>query len=126
MYTDKYKTSREAYEKQISARLQELTPAEFKLENSRRQALRALGKKGLPSLKDPNAPKRPLSSYFLYANEQRTSGKFAHLPIQEQAKAFAQAWKEVPELEKTRLTEKFKVAQEAYKNEKAAYESQFH
>ncbi|GJJ69419.1 hypothetical protein EMPS_01765 [Entomortierella parvispora] len=123
VYTDRYRAERQAYEKNISARLQELTPAEFKLENSRRQALRALGKKGLPSLKDPNAPKRPLSSYFLYANEQRAAGKFAHLPVKEQAKAFANAWKEVPEQEKTRLTGQFKVAQEAYKVEKAAYDA---
>ncbi|KAG0055927.1 exp1-like protein [Gryganskiella cystojenkinii] len=121
VYTDRYKTSRAAYEKQISSRLQELTPAEFELENSRRRALKAAGKKGMKLLRDPNAPKRPLSSYFLFAQEQRESGKFADLPIKEQAVAMANAWKEISEREKSRFADQSKINLEAYKAQKVAY-----
>lgn len=100
-----------------------MTPAEFKLENSRRQALRAAGKKGLPSLKDPNAPKRPLSSYFLFANEQREAGNFSDLPMKEQSKAFAEAWKQVSDHEKSRYSDKARIALDAYKIKKADYEA---
>lgn len=92
VYTDTYQRNLAAYHKQIESRLQELTPAEYKLENSRRQALRAAGKKGLPSLKDPNAPKRPLSSFFRFAQDQRAAGKHADLDVSERAKAYAAEW----------------------------------
>jgi len=101
-----------------------LTPAEYKLENQRRQALRDAGKKGLPSLKDPNAPKRPLSNFFLYAKFLRETGKYAHMSLKEQSKAFAEAWANIGETEKAKYTDRNRVAMEAYKIEKAAYDAQ--
>ncbi|KAF9998948.1 exp1-like protein [Entomortierella chlamydospora] len=124
VYTDRYKANFEAFKKETKERLQELTPAEYKLENQRRQALREAGKKGVPTLKDPNAPKRPLSNFFLYAKDLRASGKYAHMSLKEQSKAFADAWASLPEEEKAKYTEKNKIAMEAYKIEKAAYDAQ--
>jgi hypothetical protein len=121
-YEDKYKASREKYEKDLKQRLNELTPEEFKLENARRQALRAAGKKSLPRLKDPSAPKRPLSSFFRFAQDLRQSGKYADLPQKEQTKAFGTAWAEASKTEKDRYNELSRVALERYKAEKAAYE----
>ncbi|KAF9980633.1 exp1-like protein [Mortierella antarctica] len=122
VYKDRYKAALDEFKKQTEERLQELTPAQYKIENSRRQALRAAGKKSLPSLKDPNAPKRPLSSFFLFAQEQRNTGKFSHLPLKEQATAFAEAWEE--SADKHIYLERSRVAMAAYKKEKAAYEAQ--
>ncbi|KAF9355710.1 exp1-like protein [Mortierella sp. NVP85] len=121
-YEDKFKVAYEQYKKDLDQRLQELTPEEYKLENARRQALRAAGKKSLPRLKDPNAPKRPLSSYFRFAQDLRQSGKYAKLPLKEQAKAFASAWASAPKAEKERYQELSRVAIEKYKDEKAAYQ----
>ncbi|KAG0282490.1 exp1-like protein [Linnemannia gamsii] len=121
VYKDKYAANLVEFKKNTSKRLEELTPEEFKIENARRQALRAAGKRGLPSLKDPNAPKRPLSSFFRYAQDQRKSGKFAALPIKEQAKAIAEGWSKAPEHEKSRYTELAREAIETYKTERAAY-----
>ncbi|CAO3574888.1 unnamed protein product [Mortierella alpina] len=122
VYKDKYRADLEEFKRQTEERLQELTPAQYKIENSRRQALRAAGKKSLPSLKDPNAPKRPLSSFFLFAQEQRNTGKFSHLPLKEQAATFAEAWDK--SADKNTYLERSRVAMEAYKKEKAAYEAQ--
>ncbi|KAF9911072.1 exp1-like protein [Lobosporangium transversale] len=124
VYQDRYKANFEQFKKETKQRLQELTPAEYKAENQRRQALRDSGKKGLPSLKDPNAPKRPLSNFFLYAKDLRESGKYAHLSLKEQSKAFADAWATLPEAQKNKYTEMNRVAMEAYKIEKAAYDAQ--
>ncbi|KAF9391627.1 exp1-like protein [Mortierella sp. AD011] len=122
-YDDKYRANLAEFKKQMEQRLQELSPAEFKLENSRRQALRAAGKKSLPSLKDPNAPKRPLSSFFLFARELRESGKYSALPLRDQAKTFAEAWGKASESEKADYTKRAQDALTAYKAEKAAYEA---
>ncbi|KAF9105487.1 exp1-like protein [Mortierella sp. AM989] len=123
VYEDRHQARLAEYRKQMDQRLQEMTPIEFKLENSRRQALRAAGKSHLPSLKDPNAPKRPLSSYFLFSQEQRQSGKFDTLSVQEQAKAFAAEWKNLPASEKAQYTAIWRASSEAYKAAKADYEA---
>ncbi|KAF9315348.1 exp1-like protein [Podila horticola] len=123
VYTDTYQRNLAAYHKQIESRLQELTPAEYKLENSRRQALRAAGKKGLPSLKDPNAPKRPLSSFFRFAQDQRAAGKHADLDVSERAKAYAAEWVSASQSTKDRYVEDARKAQAEYQTKKAAYEA---
>ena len=109
------------FKKNTSQRLEELTPEEFKIENARRQALRAAGKSSLPSLKDPNAPKRPLGSFFLFAQDQRQSGKYASLPVKEQVKAISLEWKNMPVQDKSRYTEIANKASEEYKAKKVAY-----
>ncbi|KAG0274712.1 exp1-like protein [Linnemannia exigua] len=121
VYKDKYQANLAEFKKNTSKRLEELTPEEFRIENARRQALRAAGKRGLPSLKDPNAPKRPLSSFFRYAQDQRDAGKVSSLPIKDQAKALAESWKRISEQEKARYVELSREATEAYKVKRAAY-----
>ncbi|KAF9090435.1 exp1-like protein [Mortierella sp. AM989] len=124
VYKDRYKTNFETFKQDTKDRLQELTPAEYKLENQRRQALREAGKKGLPALKDPNAPKRPLSNFFLFAKDLRESGKYAHMSLKDQSKAFAEAWGKLDEAEKNKYSAKNRTAMEAYKIQKAAYDAQ--
>ncbi|GJJ76498.1 hypothetical protein EMPS_08857 [Entomortierella parvispora] len=123
VYQDQYKANFAAFKQNTKDRLDELTPAEYKLENQRRAALRESGRKGLPPLKDPNAPKRPLSNFFLYAKDLRESGQFAHLSLKEQSKAFADAWSKVSDADKAVYTERNRVAMEAYKIEKAQYDA---
>jgi hypothetical protein len=98
-----------------------MTPAEYKQENDRRRALREAGRKGFPPLKDPNAPKRPLSNFFLFARDLRLSRNYAHLTLKEQSKAFADAWAVLPEDKKSVYSEKNRVEMEIYKSEMAAY-----
>ncbi|KAF9365159.1 exp1-like protein [Mortierella sp. NVP85] len=121
VYQDKYKSSFEEFKKETKERLQQMTPAEYKQENDRRRALREAGRKGFPPLKDPNAPKRPLSNFFLFARDLRLSRNYAHLTLKEQSKAFADAWAALPEDKKAVYTEKNRVEMEIYKTEMAAY-----
>ncbi|KAG0247614.1 exp1-like protein [Mortierella polycephala] len=123
VYEDKHQAEMAEFKAQTEMRLQELTPEQFKIENTRRQALRAAGKKNLPALRDPNAPKRPLTSYFRYIQDLRKTGKYADLPLREQAPAMANDWKNVPQAEKDRYTELSRVANEEYAKVKAAYEA---
>ncbi|KAG0327525.1 exp1-like protein [Podila humilis] len=123
VYNDRHKAAAVEYNKKIQIRLDELTPADFKLENTRRQALRAAGKRGIPNLKDPNAPKRPLSSFFRYAQDQRAAGTYSDLPLREQAKAFAVSWGGVDKSVKERYANEARKEQEQYKLAKAAYEA---
>ncbi|KAF9933122.1 exp1-like protein [Modicella reniformis] len=123
VYQDRYRANFEAFKQQTKDRLQQMKPAEYKQENQRRQTLREAGKKGLPALKDPNAPKRPLSNFFLFAKDLRESGKYAHLSLKEQSKAFAEVWSTLPDNEKGVYSETNRAAMEAYKIQKANYDA---
>ncbi|KAG0225565.1 exp1-like protein [Actinomortierella wolfii] len=121
-YHEQYQRELAAYKEQTEKKLHEMTPAEFRQENMRRTALKKAGKKTLPLLKDPNAPKRPIGAYFRFVQDQRASGKYDHLPVKEQAKAFGEAWAAAPESVKQPYQEAFKKESEEYKTLKAAYD----
>ncbi|KAF9429602.1 exp1-like protein [Entomortierella beljakovae] len=121
-YEIKYQENVAEYKKLLDQRLQELSPSDYKLENSRRQALRAAGKR-ISSLKDPNAPKRPPGSFLLYAQDQRTSNVFSTLPLTEQSKAIGEAWRKASDAEKAKYIEASQVALKAYQAAKVDYEA---
>ena len=50
-----------------------LTPDDIKRENAFRTAQRKAGKSRKGNLKDPNAPKKPLSAYFMFLQKIRSS-----------------------------------------------------
>merc|ERR1712046_74680 len=50
--------------------------------------------------KDPNAPKRALSAYFIYANEKRADYAKDGKSVTEVAKMLGAAWKELSDTEK--------------------------
>ncbi|OQS54268.1 hypothetical protein EHP00_1849 [Ecytonucleospora hepatopenaei] len=65
--------------------------------------------------KDPNAPKRPLSSYMIYSQEIRqTDEEIKKLSITEQTKAISSLWNELSEEEKKPYVEKAAKAKEEY------------
>ncbi|KAF9978237.1 exp1-like protein [Actinomortierella ambigua] len=123
-YSEQYQRELASYKERTEKKLQEMTPAEFRQENMRRQALKKAGKKTLPLLKDPNAPKRPLGAYFRFAHDQRATGKYNHLGVKEQAKALGEAWAAAPDSVKTPYQEAFKKESEQYKVLKAAYDEE--
>ncbi|KAI1320252.1 exp1-like protein [Mortierella claussenii] len=123
-YEDKFKANRAAYKTKMEERLSELTLEEFKRENSRRNALRAAGKKTLPNIRDPNAPKRPLTSFFLFSEEMRGQSKFDSLPLKDRARAFGELWASTPDSEKAPYVEQARLLLEKYKAARAAYEAE--
>jgi len=65
-YTDKVQESKDQYAKDLSAWQATLTPEDIRVENAFRAQQRKEGKSRKGNLKDPNAPKKPLSAYFLF------------------------------------------------------------
>jgi hypothetical protein len=68
-------------------------------ENSKRRILakKFKAKANTKLLKDPRAPKRPLTGYFRFAVENFTPGT----PVMESSKETAQRWKAMSEAEKS-------------------------
>ncbi|WVQ64400.1 uncharacterized protein L199_002566 [Kwoniella botswanensis] len=65
-YAQKVQESKEQYLKELAAWQATLTPEDIKAENAFRAQQRKEGKSRKGNLKDPNAPKKPLSAYFLF------------------------------------------------------------
>jgi len=66
IYKQRAQAAKEDYERQLAAWKRTLTPADVKAENQFRTAQRKAGKSKRSNLKDPNAPKKPLSAYFMF------------------------------------------------------------
>ena len=64
---------KEARERELSAYMRTLTPDDIKRENAFRAAQRKAGKSRKSNIKDPNAPKKPLSAYFMFLQRIRAS-----------------------------------------------------
>lgn len=75
--------------------------------------------------KDPNAPKRPMTAYMFYANEQREPTKTKHpeLSFGEVHKLIGEEWHKLSESEKKPYEEKAAAAKKRYEEEKAAYKA---
>ena len=63
---------KEAREREHAAYMRTLTPEDIKRENAFRTAQRKAGKSRKSNIKDPNAPKKPLSAYFMFLQRIRS------------------------------------------------------
>ncbi|EMD40484.1 hypothetical protein CERSUDRAFT_111079 [Gelatoporia subvermispora B] len=63
---------KEDRERELSAYMRTLTPDDIKRENAFRTAQRRAGKSRKGNIKDPNAPKKPLSAYFMFLQRIRS------------------------------------------------------
>ncbi|KAH7887528.1 GRIM-19 protein-domain-containing protein [Phlebopus sp. FC_14] len=63
---------KQARERENAAYLRTLTPDDIKRENAFRTAQRKAGRSRKSNLKDPNAPKKPLSAYFMFLQRIRS------------------------------------------------------
>ena len=73
--------------------------------------------------KDPNAPKRPLSAFFIFSQDERPKIKSqnAALSVADVAKAIGEKWRSAPEDLKRRYEKAAKEAKERYELEMKAY-----
>jgi len=73
--------------------------------------------------KDPNAPKRGLSAYMFFANEQRENVREENPGISfgQVGKVLGERWKSLSESQRGPYEEKAKVDKKRYEDEKAAY-----
>lgn len=65
-YVGKVQESKDQYAKELAVWQATLTPEDIRVENAFRAQQRKEGKSRKGNLKDPNAPKKPLSAYFLF------------------------------------------------------------
>ncbi|KAG6336586.1 hypothetical protein ID866_2495 [Astraeus odoratus] len=63
---------KQARERENEAYLRSLSPEDIKRENAFRTAQRKAGRSRKSNLKDPNAPKKPLSAYFMFLQHIRS------------------------------------------------------
>jgi hypothetical protein len=63
---------KEARERELDSYMRTLTPDDIKRENMFRTAQRKAGKSRKSNIKDPNAPKKPLSAYFMFLQRIRS------------------------------------------------------
>ncbi|KAG9103883.1 exp1-like protein [Ceratobasidium sp. 370] len=66
IYKRKARLAKDEYERELAAWQRMLTPEDIRTENAFRAAQRKAGKSRRSNLKDPNAPKKPLSAYFMF------------------------------------------------------------
>lgn len=75
LYGEKAKIAREEYQKELAKWQLTLTPEDVRQENAFRASQRKAGKSRKGNLKDPNAPRKPLSAYFLFLKAIRASAE---------------------------------------------------
>lgn len=75
--------------------------------------------------KDPNAPKKPLTSYIIFCTEKRKSivDKDPKMPPKDVSRKLAELWKALSESEKTVYSKKAEAEKERYQNEMKNYSS---
>ncbi|KAI0346859.1 hypothetical protein BDW22DRAFT_1322541 [Trametopsis cervina] len=71
-YRRRSQAAKEAREREHAAYMRNLTPDDIKRENAFRTAQRKAGKSRRGNIKDPNAPKKPLSAYFMFLQRIRS------------------------------------------------------
>ncbi|KAA8910354.1 hypothetical protein TRICI_004152 [Trichomonascus ciferrii] len=73
--------------------------------------------------KDPNAPKRSLSAYMFFANEQRDTVRSENPGISfgQVGRVLGERWKALTDEEKRPYEDKAKADKQRYEDEKAAY-----
>ncbi|KAF8525296.1 high mobility group box domain-containing protein, partial [Gautieria morchelliformis] len=103
---------KENYEREFTAWKRTLTPTDIERENAFRAAQRKAGKSRRKNINDPNAPKRPLTAYFLFlqairADPQMTRDVFGDTTESTRQSVLAAAkWRSMSDVEKQRyLTE---------------------
>ncbi|KAJ7498609.1 hypothetical protein FB451DRAFT_1016681 [Mycena latifolia] len=70
-YKRRSQAAKDVRERELNAYMRTLTPDDIKRENAFRSAQRKAGKSRKSNIKDPNAPKKPLSAYFMFLQRIR-------------------------------------------------------
>jgi len=84
------------------------------------------GTKKKRATKDPNAPKRGLSAYMFFANEQRENVRSENpgIAFGQVGKVLGERWKALTEKQRTPYEAKAAADKKRYEDEKAIYQDQ--
>jgi len=88
-------------------------------------ATRSKATKGSKKKKDPNAPKRGLSAYMFFANEQRENVRAENpgIAFGQVGKVLGERWKALSQKQRDPYEAKAAADKKRYEDEKAAYQS---
>ncbi|TIB93103.1 hypothetical protein E3Q19_01492 [Wallemia mellicola] len=137
-YIEQSKQLRTKQAKEFADYIKSLPLDLLKRENSIRSKLRKQGKKGgVQRIKDPNAPKRPLTAYFAYLKDLRenesirrevfgdSAVSWIESSIIEQSKTASDKWKELSDDFKQTYKDRATEAKKKYEQVKHEYENSF-
>jgi len=69
--------AKDVRDRELAAYMRTLTPDDIERENAFRTAQRKAGKSRKANMKDPNAPRKPLSAYFMFLQRIRSDPELA-------------------------------------------------
>ncbi len=119
---------KEQWEKDMQTWKESLSPEDIKQENAFRTQQRKAGKSRKSNLKDPNAPKKPLSAYFLFLRAIRSSAKMTEDifgkegETTKQSVLAAEKWKVLNDTEKAPYLQKADQDKARYEEARRVYE----
>ncbi|KAJ6515559.1 putative HMG1 protein, partial [Mycena sanguinolenta] len=90
-YKRRSQAAKDVRERLHSDYMRTLTPEDIKRENAFRAAQRKAGKSRKSNIKDPNAPKKPLSAYFMFLQRIRSSPQLVKEVFGEEAETTKQS-----------------------------------
>ncbi|KAL0580064.1 hypothetical protein V5O48_001923 [Marasmius crinis-equi] len=90
-YKRRSQAMKETREKEHAAYMRTLTPDDIKRENAFRAAQRKAGKSRKSNIKDPNAPKKPLSAYFMFLQRIRSDPRMVQEVFGDEAETTKQS-----------------------------------
>jgi hypothetical protein len=105
-YAAKVQAAKEQHAREYIAWQAALTPEDIRLENAFRAQQRRDGKSRKANIKDPNAPRKPLSAYFLFLKSIREDAELrakvwgAEAETTKQSVLAAQRWRALTDVEK--------------------------
>lgn len=121
--------AKEQWEREMADWKSKLTPEDIRQENLYRSAQRKAGKSRKGNLKDPNAPKKPLSAYFLFLRAIRADPNMTQAVFEgeqettKQSVLAAAKWRSLSETEKQPYLDRAEADKARYERLRREYES---
>jgi len=118
-------------ERQMAVWERTLTPGDVRAENQFRTAQRKDGKSRKANMKDPNAPKKPLSAYFMFLQRIRSSAELVRevfgdeVGTTRQSVLAAAKWRSMSDEEKKPFLARAEQEKLLYENARREYEESF-
>ncbi|WVQ72319.1 hypothetical protein IAR50_001869 [Cryptococcus sp. DSM 104548] len=128
-YAERVRAAREQHAKDMLAWQATLTPEDVREENLFRAQQRKEGKSRKGNIKDPNAPKKPLSAYFLFLKAIRDNQEIRDqvwgeaVATTRQSILAAEKWRSLTDVEKKPYLEQAEYDKQAYEVARKQYEA---
>ncbi|KAG8977658.1 exp1-like protein [Tulasnella sp. 425] len=125
------KQAKDAHKRELAQWQKTLTPEDVKIENAYRAAQRKAGQSRKANMKNPNAPKKPMSPYFSYLAAIRSDPDMSkeifgdETETTQQSRLAAAKWRSLSDEDKAPYFKEAERQKAEYDAKLAEYESQF-